>query len=56
MSDINVRPPKEEERARASRGASDEQVGGDVEEEGEFLGLGFADGTLAVEDFGGDAL
>jgi hypothetical protein len=37
-----------------SRGL-DEQVGADVEEGGEFFGLGFADGALAVEDLGGDS-
>lgn len=34
----------------------DEQVGADVEEIGEFAGMRFADGALAVDDFGGNAL
>ena len=42
--------------ARSRQESSNEKVGGDVEEIGEFAGLGFADGAFAVEDFGGDAL
>jgi hypothetical protein len=36
-------------------GGLDEEVGGYMEEGGSFFGLGFADGALGVEDFGGDA-